>query len=238
MELLMKRIASFRNESNLDCMKDANLRLMTYYDFPTSSHVSAESLVEAGFFYTGREDRVKCAFCYGTLYSWENGDIAMIEHIKYYAACPFVKGISCGNIPLKQTCELVNSELNTASEEDVSLETAKTIISKQNHEIYVLNIELDCLYSQHEENCKETAEINREIKILKEQLNSLQTKRMTTFAERRREALSKYLEDYRREHPEDTRPFLLHKPIVDGTFITDDIEDEDMIDIPLPLPKN
>ena len=107
----------------LDYMKDANLRLTTYYDFPTSCRVSTESLVEAGFFYTGKEDRVKCAFCYGALYSWEEDDVALIEHIKYYATCPFVKGISCGNIPLKQTPELVTSELNTASEEEVTLET-------------------------------------------------------------------------------------------------------------------
>ena len=48
----------------------------------------------------------------------------------------------------------------------------QTIIDKQKHDMHILNVELDCLYSQHEENCEETAEITLEIKILKDSMKS------------------------------------------------------------------
>ena len=117
----------------------------------------------------------------------------------------------------------------------------QTIIDKQKHDMEMLHIELDCLYSEHEENCKETAEINREIKILKDQLNERQKVQMKDFAKRREEALLNYQEEYRKNHPEDTRPPPPPLKQVDGYYVMDIDENEDMIDVPilsLPYPKS
>ena len=52
-------------------------RLLTFYEgegWNTSFHPSHFSLAEAGLFYTGTSDRVKCWYCGGGLENWEQGD--------------------------------------------------------------------------------------------------------------------------------------------------------------------
>ena len=44
-------------------------------------------LAEAGFFYTGQDDRVRCAFCNGSLQDWQSGDQPVEEHAKHFPTC-------------------------------------------------------------------------------------------------------------------------------------------------------
>ena len=37
---------------------------------------------------TGPEDMVQCAWCYGKLQGWEQGDNPLMEHARHFAACP------------------------------------------------------------------------------------------------------------------------------------------------------
>jgi len=51
---------------------------------------SPEELADAGLFFTGRSDRVKCWYCNGGLQSWDYTDKPMEEHAKWYPQCEFV----------------------------------------------------------------------------------------------------------------------------------------------------
>jgi hypothetical protein len=45
--------------------------------------------VMAGFYYIGPFDKVKCAWCNGMLYNWEECDIPSKQHIKHFPQCEY-----------------------------------------------------------------------------------------------------------------------------------------------------
>lgn len=49
-----------------------------------------ESMVEAGFFYIGTTDSVKCFQCGGGLKNWETNDIPWEEHARWFPHCRYV----------------------------------------------------------------------------------------------------------------------------------------------------
>ena len=74
-------------------MHDEAERLSSFESrWPKSEIISGDELARAGFFYLGESDCVQCAFCLGKLRNWDPGDIAIFEHKKYFASCPFVRG--------------------------------------------------------------------------------------------------------------------------------------------------
>ncbi|XP_006167105.1 baculoviral IAP repeat-containing protein 7 isoform X3 [Tupaia chinensis] len=71
-------------------MGSEELRLASFYSWPPTTGVRPELLAAAGFFHTGRQDKVRCFFCYGGLQSWEQGDDPWIEHAKWFPRCQFL----------------------------------------------------------------------------------------------------------------------------------------------------
>jgi hypothetical protein len=65
-------------------------RLKTYTGWPQSSGQTPEVMSEAGFFYIGTRDHVKCFYCDGGLRNWEEGDDPWFEHARWFANCPYV----------------------------------------------------------------------------------------------------------------------------------------------------
>lgn len=59
--------------------------------------IKSEELAAAGFYYTGDGDRTQCAFCPLSINRWEFGDTAYGEHMRWYSACPFIRGKPVGN---------------------------------------------------------------------------------------------------------------------------------------------
>ncbi|XP_039257064.2 uncharacterized protein LOC120333770 [Styela clava] len=49
-----------------------------------------EQISEAGFFFLGERDRVKCWYCNGGLQNWEYDDIPWVEHSKWFPTCQFL----------------------------------------------------------------------------------------------------------------------------------------------------
>lgn len=58
--------------------------------FPKDSPVKPGQLAEAGFFYLGVSDHVKCFYCDGGLYAWTDGDDPWKEHARCFPECGFV----------------------------------------------------------------------------------------------------------------------------------------------------
>ena len=70
---------------------DSADRLKSYENWPTALNQKPEKLSEAGLFYLGRSDHVKCYHCGGALRDWEENDDPVEEHAKYFPDCEFVQ---------------------------------------------------------------------------------------------------------------------------------------------------
>ncbi|WAR09103.1 PIAP-like protein [Mya arenaria] len=77
-----------RNES----FRSMASRLSSYKAWPASAVQRPYQLAEAGLFYTGREDHVRCFACDGGLRRWDPEDDPWIEHCKWFPACPYARG--------------------------------------------------------------------------------------------------------------------------------------------------
>ncbi|KAI0234847.1 Baculoviral IAP repeat-containing protein 7 [Lamellibrachia satsuma] len=68
-------------------------RLSSFRRWPQNSNQSKEDLAQAGFYYTGIEDSVKCFSCNGTLRNWERGDDPWTEHARWFPRCNYVRTV-------------------------------------------------------------------------------------------------------------------------------------------------
>ncbi|XP_075193581.1 putative inhibitor of apoptosis isoform X2 [Anomaloglossus baeobatrachus] len=78
-------------------MQTTSSRLKTFLNWPSRIPVTPNKLAEAGFYYVGRNDDVKCFCCDGGLRCWESGDDPWVEHAKWFPRCEYllhVKGQS------------------------------------------------------------------------------------------------------------------------------------------------
>ncbi|VDI42650.1 Hypothetical predicted protein [Mytilus galloprovincialis] len=72
-------------------LEDKDSRLKTFAGvWRTDIEQTPEILVDAGFFYTGEEDTVRCHYCDGGLRNWEPKDIPWEEHARWFPFCKFV----------------------------------------------------------------------------------------------------------------------------------------------------
>ncbi|EMP37968.1 Putative inhibitor of apoptosis [Chelonia mydas] len=79
-------IFSISNQS----MQTHMARVKTFINWPTRIPVRPEQLANAGFYYVGRNDDVKCFCCDGGLRCWESGDDPWIEHAKWFPRCEYL----------------------------------------------------------------------------------------------------------------------------------------------------
>uniref|UniRef100_A0A4X2LMP8 RING-type E3 ubiquitin transferase n=1 Tax=Vombatus ursinus TaxID=29139 RepID=A0A4X2LMP8_VOMUR len=66
------------------------MRLASFHNWPSAAMVCPQQLAEAGFFYTGQHDHVKCYYCDGGLRNWDRGDDPWREHAKWFPRCEFL----------------------------------------------------------------------------------------------------------------------------------------------------
>lgn len=101
--------SNFQQSGSTPELQKEGVRLMTYKSFPNSSPASALRLAQAGFFYTGEGDKVKC-FCCGTVYQgWRPGDRPQDIHAAIAPSCPLVRGQDSSNIPLPEFSRVQNT---------------------------------------------------------------------------------------------------------------------------------
>ncbi|XP_053604902.1 death-associated inhibitor of apoptosis 2 [Plodia interpunctella] len=65
-------------------------RLASYEGWPADRTQLPCTLAEAGFFYTGTGDQVRCFYCDGGLGLWEAGDAPWSEHANWFPHCGYV----------------------------------------------------------------------------------------------------------------------------------------------------
>ncbi|KAI4491236.1 hypothetical protein M0802_010332 [Mischocyttarus mexicanus] len=74
-------------------------RLRSFRNWPVS-FLKPEKLAEAGFYYLGEGDKVKCFECNIEICQWVENDDPMEDHARWSDRCRFIKKEPCGNIPL------------------------------------------------------------------------------------------------------------------------------------------
>ncbi|KYQ54910.1 Apoptosis 1 inhibitor [Trachymyrmex zeteki] len=75
------------------------VRLNSFAMWPVST-MDPKKLAAAGFFYTKKEDAVKCFECKIILSSWMDGDNPKVEHQRWSGRCKFIRDLPCGNVPI------------------------------------------------------------------------------------------------------------------------------------------
>lgn len=66
-------------------------RLESYSDWPKTMRQKPQQLSDAGFYYTGKGDKVCCFSCGGGLKDWEEGDEPWEQHGMWYGKCEYLK---------------------------------------------------------------------------------------------------------------------------------------------------
>merc|ERR1719383_541514 len=106
--------------------RDENERRKTFEGFWSDTWpVSPKALAQAGFYYCGPEDMVQCAWCYGKLQGWEQGDNPLTEHARHFASCP-----KFGDRKAVNASSLVNvhnsqGDANELSEDELGILTVR-----------------------------------------------------------------------------------------------------------------
>ncbi|XP_052090054.1 baculoviral IAP repeat-containing protein 2-like isoform X2 [Mytilus californianus] len=67
------------------------IRLSTFQTWPTSIQQHPETMAEAGFYYTGSNDHVRCFHCGIGLQNWDSEDNPFVEHARWSQECQFLK---------------------------------------------------------------------------------------------------------------------------------------------------
>ena len=66
-------------------------RLRTFREWPPALRQKPKDLAEAGFYYIGLSDQVKCFYCDGGLRNWQSEDEPWKEHARWFQKCVFVR---------------------------------------------------------------------------------------------------------------------------------------------------
>ncbi|XP_060845318.1 E3 ubiquitin-protein ligase XIAP-like [Rhopalosiphum padi] len=93
-------------------MKFFNGRMLTFHDWPVS-FLRPHEMAEAGYFYTGVRDRVKCLLCTTEFGNWQQQDIPFDKHAFQSPQCQYV-------IAFKNY--IVKSDINRSSLEVKNIE--------------------------------------------------------------------------------------------------------------------
>lgn len=89
-------------------------RLRSYADWPVSMKQEPKELSDAGFFYTGKGDRVKCFSCGGGLKDWDEGDEPWEQHAMWYSDCDYLK-LMKGSVYIEQVAEKAKREVENST---------------------------------------------------------------------------------------------------------------------------
>jgi len=86
---------------NLD-LSEATSRLKTFtiFNWPFKTQTSLLDFAEAGLYYTGESDIVKCFLCNVSMGGWEPGDSPSGEHKRINPTCRLVLGMRTFNTPI------------------------------------------------------------------------------------------------------------------------------------------
>ncbi|XP_071626658.1 death-associated inhibitor of apoptosis 2 [Temnothorax longispinosus] len=102
-------------------------RLQTFRGWSKNLNQTPEMLAEAGFYYSGYEDQVRCFHCDGGLRNWQPTDDVWVEHARWFSHCVFVnlvRGHEFVRYCINNRTPLDFSIFTDVSEEDNPIESS------------------------------------------------------------------------------------------------------------------
>ncbi|XP_066303441.1 baculoviral IAP repeat-containing protein 7-B-like [Branchiostoma lanceolatum] len=100
-------------------MASDETRFSTFFHWPMHSPSAPRKLAEAGMYYTGVDDLVKCFWCDGGLKDWQQGDDPWVEHARWYGEeCGFVQREKGVDFVQKSMRRLPPTQSMTAQDEE------------------------------------------------------------------------------------------------------------------------
>ncbi|XP_075040472.1 E3 ubiquitin-protein ligase XIAP isoform X2 [Mixophyes fleayi] len=121
------------------CTEEA--RLKTFTNWPSYVRLTPKELANAGLFYTGSNDQVKCFCCGGKLMNWEPSDVAWTEHRKHFPDCFFVLGRDVGNVAYESNNLSSNTRRGSEVPEHPAMGQYKTRLESLANYSYAVNKE-------------------------------------------------------------------------------------------------
>ncbi|XP_061437328.1 baculoviral IAP repeat-containing protein 7-like [Lethenteron reissneri] len=79
---------------SIDDLSKRMYRLGRFVNCPSNLEPLIQDLVKAGFFYTGKEDKVECFSCKGVIGNWKSGDSAIAKHLQSFPNCTFARSLA------------------------------------------------------------------------------------------------------------------------------------------------
>ncbi|CAK9294519.1 unnamed protein product [Gordionus sp. m RMFG-2023] len=105
-------------------------RFETFACWPLSSSLEPSKMADAGFYYLGYQDYVKCFYCDGGLRNWKIDHDPWIEHAKWFSKCPFIEIVKGEKFVQDVNINYINKAENT-KEHNIVEEDEKTAANKQ-----------------------------------------------------------------------------------------------------------
>lgn len=112
-------------------------RLKSFEEWPKSMRQKPAELSDAGFFYLGKGDQVKCFSCGGGLKDWEEDDVPWEQHAMWYDKCPYLNEVKSADYiqSVKQKFETKDEQ----STEDINNSTNVQVQSNSEAHHEILN---------------------------------------------------------------------------------------------------
>ncbi|CAC5426749.1 unnamed protein product [Mytilus coruscus] len=134
-------------------LEDKDSRLKTFAGvWRTDIEQTPEILVDAGFFYTGEEDVVRCHYCDGGLRHWDPGEIPWEEHARWFPFWIFLikmKG--------REYIEDIKRKTEEGQRPESTVSTVSQLPCLPAHRIYLKEVE-------EEKDLQKIKETNRQLK--------------------------------------------------------------------------
>lgn len=109
-------------------------RLDSFKKWPSILSQHPFNLANCGFFYTGKDDEVKCFFCNGCLSNWSHNDDSYENHVRFYPECQFMHHL--------MGTEFIEQVLDKYQNKDIEVESnsiKKTILPSIEKQLFPKN---------------------------------------------------------------------------------------------------
>uniref|UniRef100_A0A8C3TA55 BIR protein n=1 Tax=Chelydra serpentina TaxID=8475 RepID=A0A8C3TA55_CHESE len=172
-------IFSISNQS----MQTHVARVKTFINWPTRIPVRPEQLANAGFYYVGRNDDVKCFCCDGGLRCWESGDDPWIEHAKWFPRCGYllrIKGRDHSEDVIMMNTPVVKAALEMGFSRRLIKQTVQSKILATEENYKTINDLVSDLLTAEDEKREEEKERQSE-EVASDDLSLIRKNRMALF---------------------------------------------------------
>lgn len=125
------------HETTNNCYRILEARLNSFNNWPATLRQTPSQLAEAGFYYSGLGDLVKCFQCDGGLQEWNPSDDPWTEHALWFPHCSFVQMVK--GAAFVESCTVIFKLIFNQFFDPISISSLDRIF-------YCFNRLLNCLF--------------------------------------------------------------------------------------------